>query len=328
MRFGFLSVFAFLAILPVSAQESPSVVDSSKGTLSDRQAPGEVSPPASGQLSTPATAIPGATSIVPATSFFGGVGIGSAITTFGSQYVYNKGTSEIYKNGVLTSTGEADGPAIPDPYLPSTSNVVPAGQFGYFSRFKGSSWLWGAKLQYAYLGTSSDPQVLAIPQYGTSTNQNNSSFSGTSFNTYSIKAGSQFALMPFIGKAFNRGYFYGGAGIALTQVSTSLNDVVGYATIDGVNTNISGASQNFSSSQWAYGVAATAGITYFISSKIFLDLSYTYSRPSTSDLSVSDAPFSNPSSNPGDPSYYGTLNGTATSNLQTNVILLTINARF
>jgi opacity protein-like surface antigen len=328
MRFGFLSVFAFLAILPVSAQEGLPVVESSKGALNDRQTPVEASPSANGQLSTPASAIPGATSIVPASSFFGGVGIGSAITTFGSQYVYNKGTSEIYKNGVLTSTGVADGPAIPDPYLPSASNVVPAGQFGYFSKFKGSSWLWGAKLQYAYLGTSSDPQVLAIPQYGTSTNQNNSSFSGTSFNTYSIKAGSQFALMPFIGKAFNRGYFYGGAGIALTQVRTSLNDVVGYATIDGVNTNISGASQNFSSSQWAYGVAATAGITYFISSKIFLDLSYTYSRPNTSDLSASDAPFSNPSSNPSDPSYYGTLNGTATSNLQTNVILLTINARF
>jgi hypothetical protein len=139
VRFGFLSVFAFLAILPVSAQESLSVVDSNKGTLTDRQTPGEVSPPATGQLSTPATAIPGATSIVPASSFFGGVGIGAAITTFGSQYVYNKGTSEIYKNGVLTSTSEADGPAIPDPYLPSASNVVPAGQFGYFSRFKGSS---------------------------------------------------------------------------------------------------------------------------------------------------------------------------------------------
>jgi opacity protein-like surface antigen len=328
MRLEILSVFSLLAILPVSAQEVLPVVDSSKSAVSDRQTPGQVSPSAIAQVSTSATPIPGTALRVPASSFFGGVGIGAAITTFGSQYVYNKGTSDIYKNGVLTSTGVADGPAIPDPYLPTVSNVVPAGQLGYFSKFKGSSWLWGAKLQYAYLGTSSDPQILAIPQYGTSTNRNNSSFSGTSFNTYSIKAGSQFALMPFIGKAFNRGYFYGGAGIGLTQVSTSLNDVVGYATIDGVNTNISGTPQNFSSSQWAYGVAATAGITYFVSSRVFLDLSYTYSLPSTSDLNVSGAPFSNPASNPSDPSYYGTLNGTATSNLQTNVILFTVNARF
>jgi hypothetical protein len=38
-------------------------------------------------------------------------------------------------------------------------------------------------------------------------------------------------------------------------------------------------------------------------------------------------PFSNPVSNPSDSSYNGTLIGTATSNLQTNVILLTVNAR-
>ena len=230
----------------------------------------------------------------------------------------------------------AEGPAIPNPYLPSVSNVVPSGQFGYFSKFMDSSWLSGVKLQYAYLGTGSDPQILAIPQSGSSTSTSIGSFSGTSCNTYSIKAGSQFALMPFVGKAFKRGYVYGGAGLALTQVSTSLSYVVGYATFNGVNTNVSGAPQNFNSSQWAYGVAATAGITYFISTRIFLDLSYACSRPNASRLSVSGQPFSNPSSNPSyspsfnpsDPSFYGTLNGSATSNLPTNVILLTINTKF
>jgi opacity protein-like surface antigen len=267
-------------------------------------------------------------SIVPTSAFYGGIGIGAAITSYGSQTVYNKGTSSIYKNGELTSTGVADGPAIPSPYLPSSSSLTPSAQLGYFAKFKNSSWLWGAKLTYSYLGTSSTPQVLAIPQEGTSSNENIGSFTGTSFNTYSIRANSQFALMPFIGKSFKRGFIYGGAGVALTEVRTTLNDVVGYATFDGVNTNVSGAPQNFSASQWAYGVAATAGATYFLSKTTFLDLSYTYSKPNAATASWSNRPYSNPSADPSSPSFYGTLNGTATSNLATNVIILSVNTKF
>lgn len=265
---------------------------------------------------------------VPASTFYGGVGLGLSITSFGSQYVYNRGTSEIYENGVLTSRGVAEGPAIPDPVLPSASSVTPAAQLGYVSRFGTSPWLWGAKLSYAYLGNESTPQVLAIPQEGSSSSASIGTFSGTSYNTYSIRANSQFALMPFIGRSFGRGFLYGGAGVALTQVQTSLNDVVGYATFNGVNTNVSGSPQNITKSQWASGVAATAGLTYFLSRSIFLDLSYTYSKPNATNLSISGQPFSNPSASPSDPSFYGTLNGTATSNLTTNTVLLTINTRF
>jgi opacity protein-like surface antigen len=265
---------------------------------------------------------------VPSSTFYGGVGLGLSISGFGSQYVYNRGTSDIYENGVLTSRGVAEGPAIPDPVLPSASNVTPAAQLGYVSRFGTSPWLWGAKLSYAYLGNESTPQVLAIPQDGSSSSASIGAFSGTSYNTYSIRANSQLALMPFIGRSFGRGFVYGGAGVALTQVQTSLNDVVGYATFNGVNTNVSGSPQNFTKSQWASGVAATAGLTYFLSRSVFLDLSYTYSKPNATNLSISDQPFSNPSANPSDPSFYGTLNGTATSNITTNTILLTINTRF
>jgi opacity protein-like surface antigen len=265
--------------------------------------------------------------LVPVSGFYGGVGVGAAISNYGSQYVYNKGISQTYKNGALTSTGVADGPAIPNPYLPATGSVVPTAQLGYFSKLKNSPWLWGAKFTYSYLGTSSTPQVLAIPQAGSSTDTASSSFGGTSYDTYSIRANSQFALMPFIGKSFKRGFVYGGAGVALTQVQTSLNNVVGYATFDGVNTNVSGAPQNFSASQWAYGVAATAGVTYFLSKSIFLDLSYTFSKPNASTVYVAQ-PFSNPASDPSSASFYGTLNGSATSNIATNVIVLTINTRF
>jgi opacity protein-like surface antigen len=265
--------------------------------------------------------------VVPNSAFYGGVGVGGAITTYGDQYVYNVGTSQIYKGAVLESTGTAGGPAIPNPYLPSSSSVVPAAQLGYFSKFKNSSWLWGTKFTYSYLGTSSAPQVLAIPQAGASTNPSQPTFTGTSYNTYSIRANSQFALMPFIGKAFKRGFVYGGAGVALTQVQTSLNDVVGYAVLGGVNTNVSGAPQNFTGSQWAYGVAATAGVTYFLSKSVFLDLNYTFSKPNASTVYTSQ-PYSNPATSPSGTSFYGTLNGSATSNLTTNVILLTINTKF
>ena len=84
-----LQVFAALAILPVSAQEGLPVV---KSSLNDLQKPGRVSPSAHGQLSKPASPIPGMTSLAPPSSFFGGVGLGAAITAFGGRYVYSKGT--------------------------------------------------------------------------------------------------------------------------------------------------------------------------------------------------------------------------------------------
>ena len=75
------------------------VVDSSKSSFNDLQKSGKVSPFAHGQLSKPASPIPGMTSLVPPSSFFGGVGIGAAITAFDGRYVDSKGASEIYKMG-------------------------------------------------------------------------------------------------------------------------------------------------------------------------------------------------------------------------------------
>jgi hypothetical protein len=72
-------------MLPVSAQEGLPVVDSSKSSFNDLQKSGKVSPSAHGQLSKPASPIPGMTSLVPPSSFFGGVGIGAAITAFGGR---------------------------------------------------------------------------------------------------------------------------------------------------------------------------------------------------------------------------------------------------
>ncbi len=313
-----------LTALPMTIRPSfaePEPAKTSEGKTTDLSMPGS-SPKDANKIARPMNQ-----DFVPENAFYGGVGIGVGIVSFGEQYVYNKGISQVYKDGSLVSTGVAEGPASPNPYLPASASLAPVAQLGYFSKIKKSSWLWGTKLSYAYLGVSSTPQVLAIPQSGTSTSSTSSSYNGTSYNTYSIRANSQFALMPFIGKSFRNGFVYGGAGVALTQVQTSLNDVVGYATFEGVNTNVSGPAQNFSATQWAYGVAATAGITYFLSKSVFVDLSYTFSSPNASSVDVS-SPFSNPSTSPTSPSYYGTLIGSATTNLVTNVISLTINTKF
>jgi hypothetical protein len=74
--------FAALAIQPVSAQEGLPVVDSSKSSLNDLQKPGQVSPSAHAQPSKPGSPIPGMTSLVPPSSFFGGVGIGGCDNCF------------------------------------------------------------------------------------------------------------------------------------------------------------------------------------------------------------------------------------------------------
>jgi len=53
----------------------------------------------------------------------------------------------------------------------------------------------------------------------------------------------------------------------------SLNNAVGFATINGNLTDISGAPRTFSSSDWRSGAAATAGVTYFLTPSWYLDVS-------------------------------------------------------
>lgn len=139
--------------------------------------------------------------------------------------------------------------------------------------------------------------------------------------------------MPFIGRKYSKGFFYAGAGLGITQVRVNVDDVVGYATLNGVNTDISGEAQNFSNTGIGLGVgvgvgvAVSAGVTYFASNSLFLDLSYTYSRPNMSDFHIA-SPYKNPAQGSSRIGFDGELIGSASRDISTNTILLTMNWAF
>ena len=263
----------------------------------------------------------------PEMSFFLGIGLGTSIVSYDTQYLYNLGLSRIYKNDELVAIGGADGPAMPNPTFPTSKSLAPAGQIGFYSRHKESNWIYGAKATYSFLNSYSNKEVLAIPQYGTSTDPSTNSFDGTSYNTYSIDAKNQFTIMPFVGRKYSKGYFYAGAGLGLTEVQVNVDDVVGYALLNGVETDISGEAQNFSDSRLGFGIALSAGVTYFLSNSLFLDLNYTYSKPNVAEFNIA-SPYKNPAEGSSDLGFEGSLIGSATREISTNTLLMTLNWAF
>ena len=266
--------------------------------------------------------------IVPQSSFYAGVGGSYNSVNFGAQNVYAVGTSNNYTNNVLTSSGSAWGPTSVN--MGKQTAWAPTLQAGYFQYIADTHYLWGAKVTYSYLGASSTVQNANIPQVGNyyypSSNKNVSFVGNAVANSYQTTMNNQLQLMPFFGHSFNKGFAYIGGGPTISQVKTNINNLVGYATINGVNTNISGAPQSFSSSSWVYGAAALVGATYFLSPSWFLDLSYTYTQTNNQIGNYSSA-FSNPANSSG-ASSSGTLVGNSSGKVLTQSIALTINKSF
>lgn len=263
---------------------------------------------------------------VPELAFFVGAGASYSFANFGAQSVYNKGISDVFLNGKMVASGVADGPPV-HPFLDSQSNFAPMVQLGYFRHFGSSNWLWGTKFSDSYLGTTSTTENLIVPQFGSSTDSNVSTFTGYSdTGSYSVSIYSQMASMLFVGRSFEKSFVYVGAGPSLSQIQSRLNDVVGYATINGKLTNISGSPQSFSSTDWRYGAAATAGITYFLTPSWFLDVNYLFIAPSARTIFETSS-FNNPGD--GSLAFRGTLIGTETANLKnTQAVVISINKAF
>src|SRR5437870_2421655 len=267
---------------------------------------------------------------VPRSLFFVGAGAGLGIVASGEQSVFNKGISSIFDNGVLLGTGTADGPPV-TPDLGADATGVPLVQLGYFQHFGDSDWLWGIKLSYSYLGTTNLAEHnLVIPQVGTGTVPNVPSFEGFStIKSYEVFVDHQLSLVPFVGRSFKNSFVYGGAGPSLSHVGASLNDVVGFAIFDGGPlpglVDVSGRPQSDEQSQWAFGVAASGGVTYFITRSWFLDLNYTFSHPFTGKSFV-HSPFHNEAYSP--IVFEGTLNGYYTAKLNTHLITISLNVGF
>jgi hypothetical protein len=261
---------------------------------------------------------------VPKSAFFVGVGASYSFVNFGQQWVYNKGISNVTLNGAPVASGTAAGPVTTS--LSNQSNFAPVAQLGYFRHFEGSNWLWGAKFSYSYLGTTSSQRNLIIPQAGSSSNPSFGNFSGNSvIGSYNITINHQTTLMPLVGRSFERSFLYVGAGPSLSQIQTSLENVVGYATFGGNLTNVSGTPQSFYAGQWTVGAAATAGVTFFLAPTWFLDLNYAFSMPNAQITQIT-SPFNNPGVN--GLAFTGTLIGAYTANLNTHAIGLTINKAF
>lgn len=262
---------------------------------------------------------------VPRCMMFVGGGAGLAIVGSPEQSVYNLGISQIYESGQLVANGVADGPPV-TPTLEAEVDCVPFAQVGYFQHFCDSNWLWGVKQSYSYIGANMSVNNLNIPQYGTSSNPNIATFEGYSVTrSYEVFTDHQFVLTPFLGRSFCNGFIYGGAGPSLNHVGASLNDVVGFATINGELTDISGRPQTVKDTDWAFGVAATAGATYFLTDKAFLDFQYTFANPFAEEFHV-ESPFYNDFYDPR--VYTGTLIGDYTAELSTHLLTVSLNFGF
>lgn len=261
-----------------------------------------------------------AVSLVPSSGSYVGLGFGANSTQFNGQTIQATGISTVMPGG---TTGNAGGPPV-DINFSSTKAIVPAIQAGYFQKLQNSSYLWGAKLSYMYMGgsTSTKNRIL-IPQYGTY--PNGSSFTGNAVaQSFQKTIKHQISIIPYFGKSFERTTIYFGAGPTLSQVNSKINNLIGFADINGDRTDVSGTPQNFSDTQWVFGGTAMLGGTYFFDKSWFMDFSYSYSMTQNKTSN-----YFSTFNNPGTPySYSGSLIGSSTGTATIQTLGLTINRLF
>jgi hypothetical protein len=144
-----------------------------------------------------------------------------------------------------------------------------------------------------------------------------------------VLPGHQFALVPIIGRSFDRSYVYIGGGPTLSLTRGKFNSLVGFARIFGERADISGPPTDLSSSNWVWGGTGTIGATWFFDRSWFLDVYYSYSNTSK-QTSKYFATFVNPNQTFDTPTgpvigtTVGTLNGTSSGRVITQGITFTI----
>ena len=258
------------------------------------------------------------TSLVPNSGIYVGVGASANSTQFNGQTISGTGvTTDTVAgksaNGIGSGeTGVVFGPA---------RAISPSVQLGYFQKFQDSSYLWGTKFSYSYIGGSpATAYNVQIPQYGFFPNGKPLTGGNAIASSYQKNITNQLSLIPYFGKAFEKSTVYFGVGPTLSQVRITTNSLVGYAEIDGRNVDVSGAPQSFVSSQWVYGGAAMLGASYFLEKTWFLDFSYTYAM-TQNKTSNRVSPFSNPPTT-------GLLIGAGTGTATVQTLGLTLNKLF
>lgn len=235
----------------------------------------------------PASAAP---SMVPTSAFFVGAGASANSVTYPNQDVYALGLADITKAGAPFAKGYAAGNAYP--YMSTDTTISPVLQLGYFQHIGATPWMWGAKFTYNYLGSSAVQNNFLIPQNGHYAGTVSGVLAGNvAARSYQMNVKNQMSLIPFLGYSFDRSYVYAGAGLTLSQISSSLNGLVGFADIMGSHFDLTGAPQSFSATNWVYGGTVEAGVTYFLAPGWFLDVNYSYTANTTKTNSFA-APFS------------------------------------
>ncbi len=217
---------------------------------------------------------------VPQRGIFAGAGAALNFSTFPNQDVFGQGLSQIYQGSDFIARGEAGGST--SPYLSSQIDIAPVLQLGYFERFSGTPWLWGAKFTFNYLNSASTQNNFLIPQAGYYGGTVSGAMDGNVYaHSYTMTATNQFALVPFLGYSFDKSFIYAGAGPTLTQVKSDLNGLIGFAALFGEHLDLTGAPRSFSSTNWVWGATLSTGVTYFFAKDWFIDLNYTYTMSTT-----------------------------------------------
>jgi opacity protein-like surface antigen len=272
---------------------------------------------------------------VPVSGFFAGVGVSRSYFNFTNLDSYSQGVSKGYSLVYQSEyTGAASG-STNTGLLNGVSNSSPAAQLGYYQRFsKASPWVWGLKATYAFLNAEAQSdKTLLVPQSGGYTppiGAGNGHLTGNVvIKSVTAKVNNQIGLLPILGRAYKRGFVYLGGGPAWSQTIISNNGVDGTAVnvaTGRIDSQTDREKYNFTGSSWSVGWQVSAGATYFIDSRTFLDLSYSYAQTGYTSIPYSanfrgidygDATLNE-----------GTLSGNTNGAIANQSVILTINRRF
>jgi opacity protein-like surface antigen len=191
------------------------------------------------------------------------------------------GVTNVTLGPLLVAQGQAGGPFFD--YNRNKFGVAPDVQLGYIAPFADGTWLAGIKFTYKYANNNSKENV-AIPQTGSFTTVGGVTVNFVGFVPIlpaEVNLKHQLALIPTIGRAFDKVAIYAGAGPALFGVQSRFNNGVGFAVIGGSLFDVTGAPVTVSNENWVWGGAAQIGATYAIAPRWFLDVGYTYARSSS-----------------------------------------------
>ncbi|MCX7115144.1 MAG: hypothetical protein NTW08_04490 [Gammaproteobacteria bacterium] len=279
---------------------------------------------------TASSAIAADKSIVPQSTFFGGLGGGWSSGSFYNQDVYGKGTSYSPPYGMHTAQiGSAAGST--GLKLDAQSALAPVIQAGYFQHFSDSQWMRGGKFSYSYWGIGSAKSDLQIPQAGGFTEGGSyTPFTGNYLvQSYRQTINQQISLIPFVGRSFERNYLYLGVGPTTVQTKTLIEDITGYENVAVIPTTPTGVGlgEKYSTTQWLFGGVVMIGATYFIDPTWFVDINYAYAITGTTTSSWGGS-WTDTDLNRSSVTRTGTNTGTTSGSVNTQALAISINKTF